>query len=245
MTDLPLFYAPNIKKELCLPPEESKHCLRVLRKEVGDTIKITDGQGHFYIVRIDEVERKKDICCVIIEDSFAWQKPWHGNLTLAVSPTKNADRMEWLIEKAVEVGVEQIVLLRTEHSERKHSHAERLERVAVSAMKQSLKAVLPTLQVDVPFDKFISDGMPQGAKLIAHCVDECILPPRQLPHKLYSGGNATIMIGPEGDFTLQEVKTAIANGFAGITLGECRLRTETAALAALQWLHTLSMINNL
>ncbi len=245
MTDLPLFYAPGIKKELCLPPEESKHCLRVMRKEVGDTIKITDGQGYFHIVHIDEVDRKKDICRVAMEDSFAWQKPWFGNLTLAVSPTKNADRMVWFIEKAVEVGVDKIVLLRTAHSERKHSHAERLERVAVSAMKQSLKAMLPTLQVDVPFDKFISDGQPQGAKLIAHCVDEISLPPRQLLHHLYSGGDATVMIGPEGDFTLQEVQAAITNGFAGITLGECRLRTETAALAALQWLHTLSMINNL
>lgn len=241
MTDLPLFYAPDIERTACLPPDESKHCTRVMRLTIGDHIKVTDGSGTFYEAQIVEV--KKDNCLLELLSSEPWQRGWHSEITVAVSPTKSSDRMEWLLEKMVEVGIDRVVMLKTAHSERKTVNRGRLERVMVSAMKQSLKATLPALDIDVPLTQFITQTkMP--CKLIAHCVDALGLMPRLMPNELYHGGDVCVMIGPEGDFTYDEVKEAEANGFRGLSLGSSRLRTETAGLYALQWVQILQEIKD-
>ncbi|SUB77671.1 Ribosomal RNA small subunit methyltransferase E [Porphyromonas macacae] len=240
MTDLPLFYAPDIERDFCLPPDESKHCIRVLRMAEGDRIKVTDGQGHFFESVITEASTNK--CMLKLNGKEKWHKYWTGTITIAVSPTKNADRIEWLAEKLVELGIDKLVMLKTEHSERKRANKERLERIIVSAMKQSLKAQKPLLEVDVPFDRFAGDCT-EPCKLIAHCVDSDELPSRQLPHTIYQGTeDVCILIGPEGDFSLKEVSLATEKGFKGMTMGESRLRTETAALSATQWIHVIQHI---
>ena len=226
-----LFYAPDIVPPLhTLNEEESKHCIRVLRLQCGGRIHITDGRGNLFCCEItDDNPRRCTVRVVSAETGFE-KLPYA--LTMAVAPTKNSERFEWFLEKATEVGVTAVVPLETEHSERRVFKPERGERVITAAMKQSLKAYRPTLRPLTPFGE--AAAMPfEGRKFIAHCA------PAQspegkayLPATLRRGEAALILIGPEGDFSPEEIAFARANGFEEITLGAQRLRTETAAVAA-------------
>lgn len=234
------FYAPGLPDDALLGAEESGHCIRVLRHKQGDTIICFDGRGTRYRCSILDANPKRvELQVLDTEDVRLY---WHRNITLAVAPTKNTDRMEWLVEKAVEVGLDRIVLLQCEHSERKHLNTNRLERIIVSAAKQSLKATVPVLTEMVPFRTFIDEtASAQGQKYFGYCDDkterrllsQCLID----AYKTYTDLPVTVMIGPEGDFSPQEVRWAIDAGFLPVSFGEFRLRTETAALFALQTIH--------
>lgn len=242
MQDLPLFYAPNIKQEPVLPEMEAGHCLRVLRGQVGDKVLVTDGRGELYEAELSEISKKS--CCLGALREMPWQKPWRGMLTIALAPTKAMERMEWLLEKAVEIGVDRIVLLRSKHSERKHINTDRIQRIMIGAMKQSQKALLPTLYVGMEIDELIKTS-PYGQPIMLHCREALgEIAPRHLLHKLYrpEAPDVCLMIGPEGDFAVPEILLAQACGVGMATLGDSRLRTETAALVALQWVHTLQLV---
>lgn len=240
---LPLFYAPDIRKTGILPPEETGHATRVLRLTAGQHIRVTDGLGTFFAAEITNIDRKA--CSVEILQEQKEPPHWHGPLAIAIAPTKQMERMEWLVEKLVEIGIDKILLIRTEHSERKQIRLDRLERIAISAMKQSLKATRPSLEAEIPFAELIKRPS-LGTKMIANCLPESETTPegerRRPMNRFYQGGAATILIGPEGDFSPNEVSAAYAANFFPLSLGLSRLRTETAALVALQWLHTLQEI---
>lgn len=221
-----LFFAPDIQSSWELPEEESAHCLRVLRLGVGDELEVTDGKGRIFRTTIVSTAGKR--CKVEAIEEKCVEKGWRGNLTIAIAPTKNMDRIEWLAEKATEIGLDAITFINCRFSERKVIKTERIERIVVSAMKQSLKYNKPIVGEMVDFKKFISQPH-SGAKYIAHCYDsERVL----LKDVLREGEEATILIGPEGDFSPQEVELAVEAGFRPVSLGSSRLRTETAGLAA-------------
>lgn len=226
-----LFYAPDLTPPLyTLSEEESKHCVRVLRLGCGDTLHITDGRGNLFCCELTNADPRR--CTVrVVETRSAWEKLPYA-LTMAVAPTKNADRFEWFLEKATEVGVSTIVPLDAEHSERRVYKPERGERVITAAMKQSLKAYRPELRPLTPLREAVSAPF-EGRKFIAHCAPaQSSAGKAYLPSTLRPGEAALVFIGPEGDFSPEEIAFALANGFEEITLGTQRLRTETAALAA-------------
>lgn len=209
-----------------LPEEEAGHCLRVLRMKEGDSIRLTDGKGCFYDAVISAVSGKR--CMVHIERKEQQEQLWNGYLHIAVAPTKLMDRNEWFVEKAVEIGVDEITFLKTYHSERDVIKMERIEKIAVSAMKQSQKATLPVLNGMTPLRSFIEQGF-DGDKYIAHCEPGSKV---LLQDALTPGHNSLVLIGPEGDFSPAEIEMALKAGFKPISLGPSRLRTETAALVA-------------
>lgn len=226
-----LFYAPEIvPPQHTLTEEESKHCVRVLRLGVGDRLSLTDGAGTLYHCRIIDDHPKR--CMVEVVEQITPYEPLPYHLTMAVAPTKSNDRYEWFLEKATEVGVSRIIPLESEHSERRVFKSERSEKVITAAMKQSLKAYRPQLEQLTPFREVVQ--MPfEGRKLIAHC-DTAATPEgkRYLASTLQRGEAALILIGPEGDFSPEEIAEAVKAGFEEITLGTQRLRTETAAVVA-------------
>ncbi len=209
-----------------LPEEEAGHCIRVLRMKEGDSIRLTDGKGCFYDAVISAVSGKR--CMVHIERKEQQEQLWNGYLHIAVAPTKLMDRNEWFVEKAVEIGVDEITFLKTDHSERDVIKMERIEKIAVSAMKQSQKATLPVLNGMTPLRSFIEQGF-DGDKYIAHCEPGSKV---LLQDALTPGHNSLVLIGPEGDFSPAEIEMALKAGFKPISLGPSRLRTETAALVA-------------
>lgn len=226
-----LFYAPDLTPPLyTLSEEESKHCVRVLRLGCGDTLHITDGRGNLFCCELTNADPRR--CTVrVVETRSAWEKLPYA-LTMAVAPTKNADRFEWFLEKATEVGVSAIVPLDAARSERRVYKPERGERVITAAMKQSLKAYRPELRPLTPLREAVSAPF-EGRKFIAHCAPaQSSAGKAYLPSTLRPGEAALVFIGPEGDFSPEEIAFALANGFEEITLGTQRLRTETAALAA-------------
>lgn len=229
-----LFYAPDIASNPELPAEEAAHCIRVLRLTEGSEIMLTDGKGSFFKAKIAAAHAKH--CVVSIVEQTTQPPLWDFRLHIALAPTKNMDRLEWFTEKATEIGIDEITCLKCEHSERKEVKMARLEKTAVSAMKQSQKATLPILQEMTPFKTFVKQAF-EGRKFIAHCEDDA---KQELKTAYRSGENALILIGPEGDFSPEEIKLALANGFEPIALGKSRLRTETAALAACHTLHVLN-----
>ncbi len=231
-----IFYAPDILTSSELPEEESGHVVRVLRHVVGDEIEVVDGAGIWYHCRISEAHPKH--CRVEILSSHA-ERHWPYKVELAIGPTKSLDRMEWWLEKSVEIGLDRFTPLRCRFSERKELKTERMRKIAVSAMKQSLKARLP--QIDEMTDiRGLLDQPFEGQKFIAHCIDN---QPRQLlSHLVQKGRDVRILIGPEGDFSPDEVKYAFQKGYLPVSLGEQRLRTETAALVSV---HTVHLINNI
>ena len=231
-----LFYAPDIDTTLELPEDEAAHCLRVLRLGVGAELEVTDGNGNFYKTAISSIVGKH--CYLEILEKNTPEKGWRGHLHLAIAPTKNMDRIEWLIEKATEIGIDEITFLNCRFSERKVVKTDRVERIVVSGMKQSLKPLKPIVNEMVDFKKFIAAAQ-GGAKFIAHCYDG---DRKLLKEQLIPGVDATILIGPEGDFSPEEVEAAIAAGFVPVSLGNSRLRTETAGLVAC---HTFNLINEL
>lgn len=222
-----LFYAPDITTpEYTLNEEESKHSIRVLRFTIGDTIYLVDGKGGFYIAEIFDISSKSCKVKIITEQHEYGKRSYR--LHIAIAPTKNIDRFEWFLEKATEIGIDKITPLLCEHSERKVVKLERLEKVVEAAMKQSLKAYCPIINELTTFEQLIKTGQ-ADEKLIAHCYDT----PKQLlktvakPQK-----DILILIGPEGDFSPKEVELAKQHGFSDITLGDSRLRTETAGVVA-------------
>ena len=229
-----LFYAPDIETVSELPEEESLHCTRVLRLKTGDGITITDGKGFLYAARLENTHPKQ--CRVIITKRWPQQALRKYRLHIAVSPVKSFERMEWFVEKATETGIDTITFLSCRHSERKAIKRHRLNKIAISAMKQSQKAFLPEINEMIDFHKFISHDF-NGMKMIAHCVDNH----KQLLKNVYlPDQHALILIGPEGDFSPDEVNDAISAGFVPVSLGENRLRTETAALVACYTIHLLN-----
>lgn len=221
-----LFYTPDIQDDMQLPEEEAGHCIRVLRMKEGDRIRLTDGKGCFYDAVISTVSGKR--CFVHIEKKEEQKPLWSGHLHIAVAPTKLMDRNEWFVEKAVEIGVDEITFLKTDHSERDVIKMERVEKIAVSAMKQSQKATLPLLNGMTSLRSFVERGF-DGDKYIAHCEpgDKILL-----QDAVVRGHNSLVLIGPEGDFSPLEIEMALKAGFKPISLGPSRLRTETAALVA-------------
>lgn len=232
------FYSPDLTETGHLPEDESVHCSRVLRLKSGAEIDTVDGDGNAYHCCILD-SNPKGVSLEILSVTSE-PKCWKGSLTLAVAPTKNADRMEWLVEKAVEMGVDEIVLLKCDHSERKVMKLDRLHRIIVSAMKQSLKATLPEICPMTPFKRFVEQmaGVPQ--KFIAHC--DSASERRLLSREYRPGADCVVAIGPEGDFSPEEIDMALEAGFIPVSLGEARLRTETAALLACHTLHTVAEI---
>ena len=209
-----------------LPQEEAGHCLRVLRMKEGDSLRITDGKGSFYNAVITAAQGKR--CMIHIESEERQQPLWKGHLHIALAPTKLMDRNEWFVEKAVEIGVDEITFLKTEHSERDVIKMERIEKIAVSAMKQSQKAALPVLNGMTAFRSFMDTDF-KGDKYIAHCEPGSKV---LLQDAVVSGHDSLVIIGPEGDFSPAEIEMALKAGFKPVSLGPSRLRTETAALVA-------------
>ncbi len=228
-----LFYTPDIAHTNELPPEEAAHALRVLRLKVGDELTLTDGMGCFYRADIAVADNKH--CLVNVLETLPQPALWKGHLHLALAPTKNMDRMEWLAEKATEIGFDELTFLNCRYSERRVIKLERIEKIVVSAVKQSLKARMPQLHELTDFDKFIRQPF-SGLKCIAHCYpgDKPLLKDILHPEE-----DALVLIGPEGDFSEEEVALAIENGFQPISLGASRLRTETAALVAVHLMNLL------
>lgn len=232
-----LFYVPDIAEGWELPEEEAAHCLRVLRLSAGDELEITDGKGNLYKAEIASIQGKH--CYVQAREVLSVPKSWRGNIHIAIAPTKNIDRIEWLAEKATEIGLDALTFLNCRFSERKVVKTDRIERIVVSAMKQSLKYTKPVVGAMVDFKQFVAEHR-EGAKYIAHCYDdsERVL----LKDVLREGEDATVLIGPEGDFSPQEVEFAVKAGYIPVSLGSSRLRTETAGLAAC---HTFILKNEI
>lgn len=229
-----LFYQPLLKDGVdYLSEEESRHCVKVLRHRNGESIRITDGSGFFYTATIIKADPSRTQIKIVDQQA---ERTRDFEIHIAISPTKNADRIEWFVEKATELGIDKVTLLNTEHTERSFIKQDRLEKVAVSAMKQSLKATVPKINALTSFDTFIS-SIGDLHKFIAY-VDESNplhLMQAASPHQRY-----VVLIGPEGDFSPTELQEAVGRGFVKVSLGTARLRTETAGVAAC---HILNLIN--
>jgi len=231
------FYTPNINGlRHTLNEEESAHIVRVLRLKAGDIITLTDGRGGRYTAIIVAANHKRCETEIVEQQTEYGKRPYH--LHIGIAPTKNIDRFEWFVEKATEIGIDEITPLLCERSERKHVNVERLQRVMIAAMKQSQKAYLPRLNEMTPFSKWF-EVPKQGHCYIAHCNEGN----KQLLKTVYQQGqDAVIAIGPEGDFSTQEVTQALDFGFKEISLGTSLLRTETAGVAAC---HSVYLSNEL
>ncbi len=231
-----LFYAPDIATTPVLPEEESNHCVQVLRRTAGDAICVTDGLGQLYHGVITNPHRKHcELRIECIETPEALHAGW---VHVVLAPTKNIDRTEWAIEKCVEMGADEITLLLCDHSERKTVNIDRLQKIVISAAKQSLKARFPILH---PLTK-MTDLSLDGDTFIAHCIEgyKATDDKRALKDKIVRGHKTTVLIGPEGDFSPQEVEWALQHGCQPVSLGAARLRTETAAIVAC---HTAVLMN--
>jgi len=230
-----LFYVPNISgAEVILDETESKHAIRVLRLQNGNQVKIIDGAGGFYKAQITDANPKKCRLKIVESQKEFGKKDYH--LHIAIAPTKNNDRYEWFLEKATEIGIDEITPLLTSHSERKTINPERFEKILVSAMKQSLKAYLPKLNDITHFRQLVTNIKTEN-RFIAYCDD---IQKTHLKDLTIQGKNTLILIGPEGDFSPEEIQMAIENGFKVVSLGEARLRTETAGIVAC---HIVNLVN--
>lgn len=231
-----LFYVPEIHGEDCtLDAEESHHCVKVLRLQAGEHIQLTDGKGSLYKAEIVSANAKACGLKIIEKDTEpapAWQ------LHVAIAPTKNIARMEWLIEKLTEIGIASFIPIITQRSERKILKTDRLKKIVVEAMKQSGRRYLPEVQELWNYNDLLAKEF-NGQKFILHCIEK----DKSTFKEVYTkGGNALILVGPEGDFHNIEVEQAIGSGFIPITLGNVRYRTETAALVAACTIHTLNEV---
>lgn len=227
------FYAPDIEATGVLPETESVHCCRVLRMKEGDKIFVTDGKGHrFECVILEAHPKHTAIEILAMEEIHPW---WGFQIDLCVAPSKNADRMEWLVEKAVEIGIDKIFLMKCNRSERKTLRTDRLEKIAISAMNQSLKTNKPEIIGPIDFKDIITDGF-SGFKCLGYC--DAAYPLLSFANE-FKGGDVRILIGPEGDFSPEEISMAVANGYKPVTFGGSRLRLETAALYAAVAAHVI------
>lgn len=230
MKETRYFYVPDAAHQLELPTDEATHATRVLRLKSGDEMFLMDGAGTFYRAEVTLVSNKK--CLYEIRETMSQEKTWNGKIHLAIAPTKMTDRIEWLVEKATEIGFDDITFLNCRFSERKVLRIDRIEKIVVSAMKQSRKPWIPQVHEMMAFTDFVKANH-TGKKYIAHCYEEIVR--NDLFDELLSmntPNDITVMIGPEGDFSIDEVEFAMSHGFESISLGNSRLRTETAGLSA-------------
>ena len=230
MKEVRYFYVPNAAQETELPQEEATHALRVLRLKAGDEIFLMDGEGAFYRAQVSLATNKR--CIYEILESMPQQRAWQGHIHLAIAPTKMMDRIEWMAEKATEIGFDELDFLDCKFSERKTLRTDRVERIVVSAMKQSHKAHKPMVGEMEPFGDFVVRPR-EGRKFIAHCYAE--IERKDLFATLQTIAPeepVTVLVGPEGDFSIDEVRLAMTHGYEPINLGRSRLRTETAGLSA-------------
>ena len=232
MKEARYFYVPDAPDAGCLPSDEAAHAVRVLRLAAGDEIFLIDGQGSFFRAEVTMTSARQ--CCYAILETMPAARLWNGRIHLAMAPTKMIDRVEWMAEKATEIGFDALTFLECRFSERRTVKTERVERIVVSAMKQSRKAWKPVVNGMVDFQRFVK-SQHSGARFIAHCYEEIAREDLhdslcQLPADY--DDDVVVMVGPEGDFSIEEVRMAIQEGFQSVSLGKCRLRTETAALYA-------------
>lgn len=230
MKEVRYFYVPKAGDGDALPSEEAQHAVRVLRLQPGDEMMLMDGEGTFYKAEVSVASNHH--CLYRILETLPQPRPWSGRIHLAIAPTKMLDRMEWLLEKAVEVGVDDISFLDCRFSERRQIKFPRMEKIVISAMKQSRKAWKTNLAEMQSFSQFVAAERP-GVKFIAHCYEEVERTYLfdELKH-LSADTPVTILVGPEGDFSIEEVRQAISQGYKSVHLGKSRLRTETAGLSA-------------
>ena len=230
MKEVRFFYVPDAANCTELPEEEATHALRVLRLKAGDEMMLMDGKGNYY--RAEVTLAHTHHCCYAIKDVLPQERQWKGSVHLAIAPTKMMDRIEWMVEKAVEIGVDELSFLDCQFSERRIVKLPRIEKIVISAVKQSRKAWIPQVNEIKSFDDFINT-ISSEHKYIAHCYDE--IPRTYLFDELRLSSDtcdAVVMIGPEGDFSIDEVRRAMDKGFKSVHLGTSRLRTETAGLSA-------------
>lgn len=230
MKEARYFFVPDAAHQTELPADEAMHALRVLRLKGGDEIFLMDGVGNYYRAQVTIAATHH--CYYEILEHLPQEPEWTGHLHLAIAPTKMMERMEWFVEKATEIGVDEISFLNCKFSERRLLKMPRMEKIVISAVKQSHKAWNPVLHEMMPFKDFIRQPR-EGRKFIAHCYDQ--IPRTYLFDELRQSAapeELTVMIGPEGDFSLDEVQDAIAAGYQSVHLGTSRLRTETAGLSA-------------
>lgn len=247
MKEVRFFYDPLVNGEL--PQDEAKHATRVLRLSQGDELLLMDGNGSFYRAEITVADNHR--CLYRILETMPQERAWEGHIHLAMAPTKLNDRVEWFAEKATEIGMDELSFLDCRFSERHVIKCERIDKILISAVKQSHKAWKPVLNEMTSFERFVKADR-QGDKFICHCYDEDDIAPlsQTLPQMgglkpflmdvLQRGAESTVLIGPEGDFSIDEVKLAEKNGYRSVSLGTSRLRTETAALVAV---HMMQLIN--
>ena len=232
-----VFYLPDAKNgTMVMPEDESKHCVKVLRMAVGDRFCVTNGKGSLFDAQLVEAMPKHAVIQLDNERPGYDNTPY--NIEIAVAPTKLNERMEWFLEKATEIGIGRVRLFTSYHSERREANVERFRKVMIAAMKQSIKSNLPAIDEMVSFEHLVKQPF-DGQKYIAW-IDEGVT--EQLCDLYQKGQNAIVLIGPEGDFSKEEVALAKQNGFVPVSLGEARLRTETAALVAC---HTLNLKNQM
>ena len=232
-----LFYAPDIDKdtnEFIFDKEESKHIVKVLRKLEGSILHITNGKGFLFICDIILASEKK---CVVKINESQFTEPRNFRIHMVVAPTKMNDRYEWFLEKAAEIGVDEITPIICDHSERKIIKTERFDKILISAMKQSNQMYLPILNEPIKLTDFLSKEI-SGQKFIAHCEETDKV---ELKDRIETQQNYTLLIGPEGDFSTNEINKALTNGYLPVALGNTRLRTETAAIVGC---HTFVLANN-
>lgn len=230
MKEVRYFYVPDARHRSELPEEEANHAIRVLRLVEGDEMMLMDGAGNFY--RAEVTMHSSKHCMYQILETLPQQRAWNGHIHLAIAPTKMMERMEWMTEKAIEVGIDELSFLNCQFSERKVIKLPRIEKIAISAVKQSRKAWMPRLNDMESFQAFVSRPF-TGRKYIAHCYSEIernyLFDELRKPN---GSADALVLVGPEGDFSIDEVRLAITHGFTSVHLGSSRLRTETAGLAA-------------
>lgn len=230
MKEVRYFYVPNAASVDELPEEEAKHAVKVLRLQCGDRMVLVDGEGGLYDAEVSVASGKH--CLYNILATLPYEREWRGRISLAIAPTKMMDRIEWMAEKATEIGFDELSFLDCKFSERKTLRTDRVERIVVSAMKQSHKACKPKVNEMCSFKDFVTKER-DGRKFIAHCYEE--VERKDLFDELSlidTETPVTMLVGPEGDFSIDEVKLAMQYGYESISLGRSRLRTETAGLSA-------------
>lgn len=241
MKETRFFYVPDAEKLTELPAEEANHAIKVLRLKEGDELMLMDGKGSFYRAEVTLVSNHH--CMYRIVERQPQQPQWEGRVHLAIAPTKMNDRIEWMAEKATEVGIDELSFLNCQFSERRNLKTERIKKIVVAAVKQSHKAWMPVVNELEPFRQFIS-RQSSGHRYIAHCYNEvarvnlfdelC---------RLDASEDALVLVGPEGDFSIDEVCYAVSQGFVSVDLGKSRLRTETAGLSAVMMMQLAKQIN--
>lgn len=232
------FYSPDIESTLRLPESDSAHCCRVLRMQPGDSVVVVDGRGNRFTCRLLDNNPKHTSVEIVGREAVI--PVWSNTITVMVAPTKHNDRMEWLVEKLVEIGINRFVPVKCRYSERKEIKRERLEKIAVSAMKQSLKATLPEITEMMPLAEAVRI-YPAQQQFVGYCDDNT--PRRLLADACRPDIDTNILIGPEGDFSPEEIAMLIENGYTPVTMGDNRLRTETAALVAATTLHVINQLS--